>query len=393
MAKFKAVLRNSPNAAGERVINIRVSTTDGTSYKSIGSTYRCSEDNWDEKNGYILRHPDKTYMSYVNSRIDKIKSELRNKYLSLNMEEDKVLPSEVTASEKRPGHDFIQYFEKYNTTISNIGTKQRFDNVLKKLMAYSSRLPVSKINAEWLRDYEVNLRKLGNEGSTIRANMSAIQKVYNVMPQTERLPNPWVRYKKPAERVRKDYLDEAQLKQMSDLNYFDPESKRYILQNLFIFACDNCGPRISDILLLEWPNKREDRIVFDIKKTPKVHSIPLFKRGEEIIGRFKGASRWIFPVLDESLDLSDKVAVNKAIGNATSVYNAFLKDLATKAQVTGLKFSSHLARHTFATMALKKGMNLEYIASLMGISIRQAERYAKIIKLEVEQKAREKLDK
>jgi integrase len=65
------------------------------------------------------------------------------------------------------------------------------------------------------------------------------------------------------------------------------------------------------------------------------------------------------------------------------VYNDRLKDIG---KVLGFKqpLHSHLARHTFATWALRNGVPIEYVSKMLGhTNIKQTQRYAKVLPTEV----------
>lgn len=65
------------------------------------------------------------------------------------------------------------------------------------------------------------------------------------------------------------------------------------------------------------------------------------------------------------------------------VYNRCLKDIG-KALGFRKSLHSHLARHTFATWALRNGVPIEYVSKMLGhTNIKQTQRYAKVMPLDV----------
>ena len=64
--------------------------------------------------------------------------------------------------------------------------------------------------------------------------------------------------------------------------------------------------------------------------------------------------------------------------------NKNLKSIATKAKISK-KITFHVARHTFATIALKKGIRIEYVSKLLGhANLKETQIYAKIINEELD---------
>ena len=95
-------------------------------------------------------------------------------------------------------------------------------------------------------------------------------------------------------------------------------------------------------------------------------------------------NHFIFPALSYNLNLDDPRAVDLAISRETALFNKNLKILAERAKIEK-NISSHMARHTFATRALRKGINVEVVSKIMAHSnIKQTLEYAKIVKLEMD---------
>jgi len=63
--------------------------------------------------------------------------------------------------------------------------------------------------------------------------------------------------------------------------------------------------------------------------------------------------------------------------------NAYLKEIAITAKINK-HLTFHLARHTFATLMLTKGVSIETVAEMMGhLNIRTTQIYAKVVERKV----------
>lgn len=140
-----------------------------------------------------------------------------------------------------------------------------------------------------------------------------------------------------------------------------------VIKQAFLFEC-YCGLRISDIRLLTWDNviTNGNSVIIEkrIKKTRKPISLPLCQKAIELLplrGNKKGD--------DLVFDLPD----------ALITINKHVDELAKAAGITK-KVTTHVARHTFATLLLSKNANITAIRDLLGHSnIQTTMIYAKII--------------
>lgn len=386
MAKIRAVLRNK-TPQGKRAIKIRVSSDGDESYESTG--YFIEEKYWDKNRGRVIKHPD---ASYLNTKISEKESALETKMYDLERQGARILASAITGKKYNHG-DFISIFQKHIDTNKGKlapGTIDRMQSVLNKLKTFRATLSTKELTLDFISLYEKELRRLGNQDGTIRSNMITIQTIFNASLQSRKLPNPFIDYEFPKESQSFDYLEESDVDNLESENKGLTE-KQDIYRKMFLLACLNCGLRVSDLLLLEKKHIREDKILKTALKNNKLPFIPIFKRGRAILDSLNHKGRFVFPILPDDLDTSDKDAVDNEISRRTTLYNNALKVIALKYKL-GRHISSHLARHTFATMALNRGLSLEYVASLLGISVKQAGKYAKIVNKSLEKAAREAFD-
>jgi integrase len=183
-------------------------------------------------------------------------------------------------------------------------------------------------------------------------------------------------------------MNESQIEDFEKLQPSSPEHELY--KNMFKFVINGIGLRISDILTLKWTH-------IDIKngtinkvsyKTGKTLNVRIPAPAMEIIKNLRtpecSPNDYVFPILNDSLeDLTNPEILDDAISRETSSYNKYLRSCGKK---IGLSFnlSSHKGRHTYATKALSKGLELHYVQHTLGHqSIKETEIYAKIVKKSV----------
>jgi integrase/recombinase XerD len=143
------------------------------------------------------------------------------------------------------------------------------------------------------------------------------------------------------------------------------------------------------MLQLRWANFDGTHLRIVIQKTNAQVAIKVPDKGLEILCRYRNANNskgdLIFPVLPASLNLNDPIVLHRAIASATTQINRGLKILAKQAGITK-QLSFHISRHSFAVMALRRGITIDKVSKLMAHSaIKETLVYAKI--------ANEELDK
>lgn len=114
-------------------------------------------------------------------------------------------------------------------------------------------------------------------------------------------------------------------------------------------------------------------------KAKKFRRLKLVKQAQVVLDLYRDDSNlltdFIFPFLKSRIDYSDGNFLKKQVSSKTTIINKNIKELSMK---TGINknISSHIARHSFADMARKKGMKLYDISKVLGhSSLSITERY------------------
>lgn len=177
----------------------------------------------------------------------------------------------------------------------------------------------------------------------------------------------------------------------------EPSSRRNAL-DAFFFSFYSCGLRASDLVTLEWKHidfkkKEIKKVQVKTKKAPAI-SIPLTEEALKILDRWRGInSRFVFNWLPEDFDLANDKELLTKINGFDRVMNGHLnrtsKDIKLHKSLT-----LHMARHTFAVIALNKGMDVYLISKLLGHSsiIATEKTYAEFMKDKLDMEAQKILE-
>lgn len=175
--------------------------------------------------------------------------------------------------------------------------------------------------------------------------------------------DPFAGYRNHFEQVDRGYLTEMELQRLMRLPLDDSTEKR--VRDLFVFAAFT-GLSYADIKALR---KENIRTLFDgrrwvvtrRRKTGTPSNIPLLDIPEKILGRYGRQNA------DTLFDIPSNNCCNEYL-NALGRQCGF-----------HLRLTFHIARHTFATLSLSKGMPIETLSSILGhTNIRTTQIYAKI---------------
>lgn len=175
----------------------------------------------------------------------------------------------------------------------------------------------------------------------------------------------------PTQRPLKQKLTSGELAALVGLQL--PEDDQLTAtRDLFLMQIYLRGIRIGDILQAFTDDFKDGIFVYRADKTDKAQSIKLIPQAIEIVNRYSGKHDRLFPFFTWSADkklskFENQRARLKHKEVCTSVINRHLKILAIMA---GIKkpLSSHIARHTFARMAIDKINNPMVTMELLGHS-------------------------
>lgn len=181
--------------------------------------------------------------------------------------------------------------------------------------------------------------------------------------------DPFMNFRFQAEKVDRGFLTDEEIQCMMKKTFDIPRLEQ--VRDIFIFSC------FSGLAYIDMVNLTEDNIVvLDGKKWI-------------IVNRHKTNLPSNILLLDIPLMIIDKYKGKDNDGRLLPIIsnqkmNAYLKEIA---DVCGIKkrLTCHLARHTFATMTLSKGVPIETVSKMLGhTNIKTTQIYARITNKKIE---------
>ena len=156
------------------------------------------------------------------------------------------------------------------------------------------------------------------------------------------------------------------IEDMNKIKNFDMEAYPDLANTVryFLFSYYTRGMNFSDMADLKWTQFYANRFQYRRNKVGKLLSIPVSEPIEEILSYFRterkdNDSQYVFPILSDfhQTDTQKRDRRKKCLKN----YNKKLKKVAEILEIQA-NLTSNVARHTYATTLLRKGIPIAQIS-------------------------------
>jgi integrase len=261
--------------------------------------------------------------------------------------------------------DFIQYFKLFVERKKNINSRDKFKwiGAYKHLCIFVKEQPIlfKQIDLNFLEELKTYL--LDNLARNSAASYFSLynQVLKNALREGIIQHNPMELLEKKisAKQTKREYLTFDELKILASTKCRNDETKY-----AFLFCCFT-GLRFSDARALRWKHIRDEngkKIMYIRQmKTKELLAIPLSDSAIKYLGERKNNEDKVFqlytstPVRKQLVEWGKRADLSKHI-------------------------TFHVARHTFATLALNFGIDIKVVSKLLGHNaVKTTEIYAKIM--------------
>lgn len=367
---------NKKNSDGTSPVIIQV--IDGKVYKRTLANVFINQ--WDAKNKRVIPRSHPNYAT-INIRISNEYNRIESLILSdnFNLKRDFVdyFSSSVSKDSLHTALTFKELIPLYISQLKSGQTMVGYESRLNYFVdnAGIGNLRLSEIKKHHMDKFIKFMTDKGNRRSTMRTNLNivgflasfATKHGYDTKPEA-------LNFQKPIpERSLKSKLTKDELEAFKAVIL--PEgSKIKEIQDMFMLAVYLRGMRIGDVIQLRQDYFKEGRIRYESHKNKKVFNIKLIPEAVEIVNRYLDGREHLFTFFthrDDVLLSTEQNLKNKArhISNISANVNGKLKIIAEKAEPKITKnVSTHIARHTFAKMAIEKVKDFNLSMDLVGHS-------------------------
>ena len=384
---------NYVNKEGKTSVMLRIYlNNERLSLGSTGISVKSSQ--WDKEKERIKGRT--TEALNTNLQLDNIASGLQSIFRRIEMSD--VVSLERIKSEflgkKEEIDTLMQLFEKHNGDVAkqvgvSVGKatlqkynvcKRHFSEFLEKQYKRSD-LKLTELTYVVIREFDLYLRtEVGQNPNTATKTMKTF-KTITLLGQKMGvlLHDPFMNHRFHIEPVNRGFLTDEEILLIAnkDLGI----SRLELVRDIFIFSC------FTGLAYIDVSNLTPDHIVTlgdkqwimtQRQKTSVETNVLLLDIPKAIIAKYGGKTYRngkLFPMLTNQKT------------------NSYLKEIA---DICGIKknLTFHLARHTFATMSLSKGVPMESVSKMLGhTNIRTTQIYARITNKKIEHDMEELVDK
>lgn len=246
-------------------------------------------------------------------------------------------------------------------------TYKKWVSVLNNLNLFG-QVPLTRLDSDFVRKYHNHLLKTMKRSTTGKNHKILVKYILRAIRSGLVKNNPYTNFTIPRDAERIIYLTPVELEKIRNKSFSN--TRLEIIKDMFLFMCntaleyiDMVNLRVEDIVTV---NGNKYLIKSRKKANTEIYRIPLFEEAIEIINKYAPFSGNIFP-----LRSNQKV-------------NEYLKEVAALCEIEK-NLTSIIARHTFGTLMLSRGVPLETLSHIMGhSSIRTTRIYAKFVVAKIE---------
>lgn len=228
----------------------------------------------------------------------------------------------------------------------------------------SKKLHFNGITVELIDGFAATLRTEGLAVNTVNSYLSSFRAMYHAALREEMFEtarDPFARLCLRREETAKRALPTETISELMEMKVkVEEEPAMQETLDLFLFSYLACGIPFIDLAYLKEKNIVGDEIVYHRHKTGTLVRVGITEAMRLLLNRYaREGSRYLFPILREGKD------GHEAYKAALHTYNTMLKEIGERLAFPS-KLTSYVARHTWATEALRQNIPVAVISQALG---------------------------
>lgn len=341
----------------------------GTAKKYIGTNIYLQESEWDSR----TRQVSGTDMdAFYNRQIGDYVNKLRKLEMSVNDSGRMITATDLQQflNSGTGVGSFYEFMKREVEKRNDITVKTRQGHLLaaEHLKAFGIVM-FSDLNYTNIVAYDQALRAEGKVQTTIHKYHKNLKTYIHLAEKSGLMEygmNPYLKFSVPhGKHAIRQRLDDIEIEKLTSKVIEDPLTE--LSRDLFVFSVYT-GLAYKDVQLLAPSQVREidgDTWIEGLrKKSGEYYGVYLLPEAVALVKKYRGPKR-IFPTAPDLY-----------------MQNRLLKVVAAACDINNKVLSTHIARHTCATLLLRKGVSLKTISEMLGhTKIGTTEIYAKLEKL------------
>ena len=361
------VLKNN-----ESPLMLRICKDGRRKYESIGISILPSL--WDFKQNKPTRKcPNKEYIERLIAEKVKVYTD---KVIEFKSQEKEFTATSLMEKVNKPvkrktvQEVFNQYIQELESA-NRLRYADMYKCTMHSLIKFNKHLdiPFSDMDTIWLKRYEVWLQSQGLAINTLGTRFRHLRVIYNFaieekIVKSEYYPFNSFKVSKLSQTTAKRSIQKGEI--LSVLNYQGQTPLECLAIDLFTFSYLAAGINFGDIARLTKDNILENRLIYIRKKTQKQIKVLLQEQGIKLIQKYSMPDNpYLFPILS-SFHKTEQQKVNR-IHKIIAKVNKSLKEIGERLNIP-IDLTTYVARHSFATVLKRSGVNTSLICEALGHS-------------------------
>lgn len=368
--KFK-VLKN-----GESPIMVRVAKDGKRSMKSLGVSvnpiYWDFSKNCPKKNcpnrAVLVQLISQTLLKYQGKVIE-VKANGVEVTASTIMSECEIDLKRVTLEDFLTSH-ITQLREN-----GKVGNSYAYLNLRTTLQNYYGKklnFLFNTVDIAFCNKFEAWMRKNKFEDTTMHYYFRTLRATYNKAVEAKcanREKSPFIDYKlsRFSTKTKKRALSKNSVRKILDMNCSAMKGKARLAHDVFSFSYYCGGISLVDVANLTPTNIIDGRLIYERQKTHGVINLVMLDEAKAIIEKYTDyceKAGYLFPILDNRVHITPMQKFNrvrKLCHQINKELHNISKELSINEDVT-----TYVARHSFATVLKKSGVNIGIISQALG---------------------------
>ena len=366
-------------ANGEHPLMLRITKDRKRTMKSLGVSVHPS--NWDfDRNEPKPKCPDRKYIQQI---ILKVKSEYQTRLLEKAARDEDYTAETLVKEQTREQIQSETVESFYLRTVEQlkregaVGNAYAYLNSYNVLKSFNADKPLSytfgQIDEAFLSAFEGWMRSKGNKETTLSFQMRTLRAVFNRAIKAKAVAkekNPFgedYKVSKFDTRTPKRALSKEEIMKIVNADCSAESDLYRLAHDIFVFSYLCGGIAFVDVANLTPANIVDGRLSYKRQKTHGAINIPLSERAVQIVGRYDDyceRAGYLFPILDERLHITPIQKRNR-VHKVCHQVNLELRKLAQNLKISA-EVTTYVARHSFATVLKKSGVNIGIISEALG---------------------------
>lgn len=361
------VLKNN-----ESPLMLRICKDGRRKYESIGISILPSL--WDFKQNKPTRKcPNKEYIERLIAEKVKVYTD---KVIEFKSQEKEFTATSLMEKVNKPvkrktvQEVFNQYIQELESA-NRLRYADMYKCTMHSLIKFNKHLdiPFSDMDTIWLKRYEVWLQSQGLAINTLGTRFRHLRVIYNFaieekIVKSEYYPFNSFKVSKLSQTTAKRSIQKDEI--LSVLNYQGQTPLECLAIDLFTFSYLAAGINFGDIARLTKDNILENRLIYIRKKTQKQIKVLLQEQAIKLIQKYSMPDNpYLFPILS-SFHKTEQQKVNR-IHKIIAKVNKSLKEIGERLNIP-IDLTTYVARHSFATVLKRSGVNTSLICEALGHS-------------------------